>query len=605
MAIQYFSVPMSGEGGFEFRVAYDSFPQGDGNLVAATIQWRRTGSYGYGAFSGAAAWSLAIGGAGGSTISGTINFSAPAGGAIDWQWVASHQAVITGTSASISASLATGTQGAGTGSFSTLSVPLVTASRSSFSEVAGPAIVAFDAGRQITIHTNRQSTAYTHNLIVSFGGTYETIATGVGASFNWTPPLSLLTQIPSSLSGNGYVRTETYNGSTYLGRIDSVFTLRAGVGVIPVVSSVVATEQNSSVASIVGLPVQSLSSLALNVNASGVQGSTIIAREATFQGATVPTGTIVNASQAGTLPVTGKATDSRGRQSATWSGSLTVLPYSLPVATSLQARRANVSNVADENGAYLRVDLSAAVQSLINSTQRNSLTVRVFTRPHSGGAWTARNVIVHGSLTYNSSFQVTGGAIFSGTSSWDVQVRVEDKFAVYTEDTVVSSTRVPIDVNQTSVGIGKMHEQGALDVGAGGIFDDGMLVINSGDLASDAAPGIVELATQAEADAGTDASKAMTPKQARDAIYSPHAEAAGTVTVAASGVTTVTFPVGRFTQVPVVTAVVVGNGNVCVAHVGIPTTSDVVVRIFTIAGGQTTGVVHWTATQMRSGSASG
>lgn len=481
MALQYFSVPMSGDGGFEFRVAYDAFPQGAGNLVAATIQWRRVGSYGYASHNSAASYSLSINGTGGSTQSSTVNFSAPSGGAIGWQWIASHQAVITGTTASISASFATGTQGAGSGSFSTLTVPIATASRASFTTVGGPAITAFDAGQQITIHTNRQSTAYTHNLIVSFGGTYQTIATGVGASFNWTPPLSLLTQIPSSLSGNGYIRTETYSGSTYLGRLDTVFTLRAGVGVIPVVSSVVATEQNSSVASIVGRPVQSLSSLALNVNAAGVQGSTVIAREATFRGATVPTGTIVNASQAGTLPITGRATDSRGRQSASWSGSLTVLPYSLPAATSFQARRANVSNVVDENGTYLRVDLSAAVQSLINSTERNSLTVRVFTRPHSGGVWTARNVIVHGSLTYNGSLQVTGGAIFSGMSSWDVQVRVEDKFAVYTADVVVSSTRVPIDVNETSVGIGKMHEQGTLDVG-GPIYSDSNLVLTRGNL---------------------------------------------------------------------------------------------------------------------------
>jgi len=81
--------------------------------------------------------------------------------------------------------------------------------------------------------------------------------------------------------------------------------------------------------------------------------------------------------------------------------------------------------------------------------------------------------------------------------------------------------------------------------------------------------------------------------------------AAGAVTVAATGTTTVTFPVGRFTQPPIVTALVVGHANVCVAHVGPPSATSVVVRAYTVSGAQVAGVVHWTATQMLSGSAAG
>ena len=56
-------------------------------------------------------------------------------------------------------------------------------------------------GSAVTIYTNRQSTATTHTLLYSFGSASGTIASNVGASVSWTPPLSLASQIPSATSG--------------------------------------------------------------------------------------------------------------------------------------------------------------------------------------------------------------------------------------------------------------------------------------------------------------------------------------------------------------------------------------------------------------------
>lgn len=595
-----FEVAMTGAGGYRFRVVYTVTPQSNGVLVAVTSQWMRTGTY-FGENSGAAPYSLTIGGFG--SKSGTRVFD---GSLTGWQWIESTSVLFTsGTSTSITATFNTGTTQAGSGSINSLTVPIAFASKASFSEVAGPAITAFDAGHQITIHTNRQSTAFTHNLIMSFGGEYLTIATGVTASYNWTPPLALLATIPNAASGAGFIRTETYSGSTYMGRIDTVFTLRAGSDVVPSATGVTFADQNTDVVTLVGKPVQGLSRVKMTVTGAGVYSSTITAAEATMLGSTVPTGGEIAVTQSGNLPVTAKVTDSRGRN-ATWAGTLNALAYTPPGVTNYQARRSNASGVLVDDGLYLRVDLNAAVASLINSTQRNALTVRIFTRQNGTGPWTARNVINPGGLTYNSNVVITGGGIFSATASWDVRVQVQDKFATYIADTTVATASVTLDMFGKNVGVGKIWEQGALDVGAGGIFDDGMLVINSGDLASDAAPGIVELATQAEVDAGTDASKAVTPKQARDAIYSPHATASGTASVAASGLTTVNFPAGRFTVPPNMDQpAVIGGANVAVAFISTVTATAFTVRIFTIAGGQTSGTIHWTATQMRSGSASG
>ena len=56
-------------------------------------------------------------------------------------------------------------------------------------------------GSSVTINTNRLSSSATHTLTYTFGSASGTIATNVGASTGWTPPLSLASQIPSATSG--------------------------------------------------------------------------------------------------------------------------------------------------------------------------------------------------------------------------------------------------------------------------------------------------------------------------------------------------------------------------------------------------------------------
>jgi len=86
------------------------------------------------------------------------------------------------------------------------------------------------------------------------------------------------------------------------------------------------------------------------------------------------------------------------------------------------------------------------------------------------------------------------------------------------------------------------------------------------------------------------------------------ATAAGVVNVAATGITAITFPVGRFTVPPVVqvTLQTSAGGVVAVPFVGAaPTLTGAQVRIFTLGGAQVAGVVMWTAHQQTSTSASG
>lgn len=602
--MQYFDAPMTGPGGFTLRVAYEVQTVSGGQQVAATAQWFR-GAYGSSAFNSAAAYTLDIGG---SAKSGTRNFSAPAGGAIAPQWIESHAVTFSGgASTYITVTFNTGTSSAGNGAINTLTVPIATASKASFTEVAGPAITAFDAGHPITVHTNRQSASFTHDIAYAFGASGSVmIATGVGLNVGWTPPLSLLDQIPNATSGSGIVGMNTFNGSAGVGYAATPFTLRAPASVVPTATGCTYTDQNASVASIVGKPVAGLSRVKLTVTGAGIYSSTITAAEATLLGTTVASGGEIAVTQAGMLPVTAKVTDSRGRQ-GTWAGTLDALAYAPPAPSApWQLRRCSSIGTPQDDGAFLRLDLAAAVASLINGTQRNAITIRVFTRPNGGSVWTPRNVIVPGGITYNTWVLVSGGGIFSATASYDVRVRIEDKFAATDVETTVATASVTLDLFGKNVGVGKIWERGALDVG-GDIYQSGQVVIDASDLATATTPGIVELGTQAEVDVGTDAMRAVTPATLRNRAWAPYSTAAGRGTSSASGAVTVTLPAGRFTQPPRISVTPGLHANVITPRVAAdPTATSFQVQMFTMPGGAIVAAnFDWIAIQMTAGSGSG
>lgn len=114
-------------------------------------------------------------------------------------------------------------------------------------------------------------------------------------------------------------------------------------------------------------------------------------------------------------------------------------------------------------------------------------------------------------------------------------------------------------------------------------------------------------ATQAQVNAGTSADTFVSPTGLRNSANIPYAFANGFATIAASGVTSVALPAGRFSVPPhvVVTPITSVGGVVSVPWVGAePTTSSFNCRLYTLNGGQVGGTVQWHASQMQAGSAS-
>jgi microcystin-dependent protein len=322
-----------------------------------------------------------------------------------------------------------------------------------------------EVGSPLRIETNRASNSFTHNLSFAFGNWSQSIATGVGASFDWTPPLALLQQIPNETSGGGTLWCETFNGSTSLGVRSIPVMLSAPASVVPTVNSITLADDNPNVVALVGAFVQGLSIVKATVNAQGVQGSTIRSSAFGLDGKTAPSGGSIPTDVSGSRPITATATDSRGRV-GTFAVTINVLPYAPPSAPALQVRRAVAGGTVNEDGTLLRVELTASAASIIaGGAQKNSLTIRAFTRLSGTSAWTARDVINPSGLSYASNFLITGGGIFDATSSYDVRIEVADKFATVSQVVQVSTSAIAVDINGNSgVGIGQYHQRGALDV---------------------------------------------------------------------------------------------------------------------------------------------
>lgn len=221
-------------------------------------------------------------------------------------------------------------------------------------------------GSAVTITTNRLTTSATHTLSYAFGNTTGTIATDVGASTSWTPPLSLAAQIPNATSGLCTIYCTTYVGGVQTGYSTVSLTLNVPSTVVPTISSVTASEATAGIASQFGVYVRTRSKLSVAISATGVQGSTISSYRTSLDNVTYTTSSFTSntLNTAGTVTMTVTVTDSRGRTAST-TRSITVTDYSPPSLTKFTSERCNSTGSAVQvDGTKVRVSLAGSVSSV-------------------------------------------------------------------------------------------------------------------------------------------------------------------------------------------------------------------------------------------------
>ena len=302
------------------------------------------------------------------------------------------------------------------------------------------------AGVACTIHMNKQAN-FTHKVSYWFGNKKGTIATGVVDNCSWTPPTSLLDQIPNASTGSGTISVETYSGSTKIGETKSCgFTLHLPNNSEPTIGTITLTEQHAGVkAKNANVTVQQISKKLVSVPVSAKYSASI--KTVTCDGVTLSnnngtyTGYISNKSN-GTYKVT--TTDSRGLQSSN-TVTQTFYEYAKPFINATLKRESETSakGTLSVNGSYSTI-LSNTVTMTIQRNDSSSPT-------------TVSPSLSNGSISYSKSY-----TDLNYVQSFTIKVKVTDGFGESVEVTAV------LGVGQYALWMGKYNVKvgGKLNVGS-------------------------------------------------------------------------------------------------------------------------------------------
>ena len=340
-----------------------------------------------------------------------------------------------------------------------LSIPLPQIKRAStISDVTGT------LGSEMTLDISRKDSSYTHNLKYEFGKLSGTIATDVGTSCSWTPPLSLATAMPNRTSDLGQIVLETYSGSTKIGQTNCILTLNVPDSVKPTLDSITLTDSNATVKNLLNTAntfAQVMSNVKVTFNsASGAYGSTISSYRAEIVGKNQSTnsnnGLLGMMNFNGTVTIRATVTDSRGRTSNAVDVKVTVINYFTPQISFTLQRSGSASTT-------LTVTRNARIAPLtVGGKQKNKMIISFKYKEHSatnyttdtgsaGGTWTTID-----NLT-NSSANLA--ATFSTLKTYDIIGKIEDAFTSYEFLATVGTEKFPLAIRPDRIGLGKTPEK--------------------------------------------------------------------------------------------------------------------------------------------------
>lgn len=289
------------------------------------------------------------------------------------------------------------------------------------------------AGTACMIHMNKKAN-YTHKVSYWFGNRKETIATGVVDNCSWTPPTSLLDQIPNAQTGAGTITVETYNGNTKIGDGSCGFTLHLPSDASPSAGELTITENNANVKSKGDdITVQQISSKTVKVTATPKYYASI--SSVTLNGANMTLNNGEYTVTVGNLndgKFTVKVKDSRGL-TASKAVEQKFYSYSRPQITGASLKRVSETEANGE----LKID------GKYSTTLNNTLKVEIMRNDVSYYTVleaTLSDGNVSASKTYDDLYY---------TASWSVDIRLTDGFGE------TANTTVRLGVGQYAVAIGK------------------------------------------------------------------------------------------------------------------------------------------------------
>lgn len=324
----------------------------------------------------------------------------------------------------------------------------------------------------VRLGISRKSSSFTHDVQLRMGS--ATIASWNGQSTPSSLSLSesqvnnMLSRMSSSTSSTVTLRVQTKSGSSNIGSaVSRTATASVSSTVVPTINDRFDISISGSGADkTMGNYIQNMSKAKVVFTSSARGGAGVSRRTVTVDG-TIHNGyniTSQTLSKSGSIPVKVEITDTRGRK-ASKTKDISVLAYSTPTISSFRVER--------ESGNQSRAQITySGTSSTLPS--KNKVNIKVQRQLTGGSSWStidSRDDSGDDSGNFNRSIVDTGA---STSSSYMYRVVATDTVKnTATREQSLSTARVLFDMNaDKGIGIGKMHERGALDVAGSAYFEE-------------------------------------------------------------------------------------------------------------------------------------
>ena len=282
-------------------------------------------------------------------------------------------------------------------------------------------------GQAQTLTLTRYSAAFKDTITWTCGTASGTIAAlSQETTFAFTPPMELAAQAPNAAAVEIRFVVSTYqaDGTTLVATSSTTIAAAIPETVKPS-CMLVASDTTGSFAAY-GAYVQGRSRLRLVVTPTLAYGSEIASYQIVADGRTYTASDVTTdpIAGSGTLTLTARVTDRRGRTSDAATVTITVLPCAAPQISSFTAQRCAADGTADEEGLYIKVTFGAAISPL---NHKNTAAYCVRYKKTGTEDWTTITL-----TDYAGQYAVSSGTtVFAAAAAdaWDVQISAQDAFA--------------------------------------------------------------------------------------------------------------------------------------------------------------------------------
>lgn len=311
----------------------------------------------------------------------------------------------------------------------------------------------------VTVSISRASSSFTHKVKVGWGGSWYLLAENVATSYSFTPPMNYCNTIPNATSGTATVKVETISNGSWIGEVTKTITFNVPSSVVPSVGISVTANNTLS-----GTNIANKTTFTVKpTNATGSYKSTIKSYAITggFLNSTSSSGATTGTLGAGDYTLQVKVTDSRGR-TATASQKVTVYAYDKPTV-SMKVKRTDANGATSTEGTYVSGTVTFSIYNP-NNGNANAKQYALYKKTKTATSWTTVKDFTTLSA-YSGDLAVDFGTGFAVGTSYDVRVSIKDSYNTVSYDTSVSTKSALLNLEKNGVGVGKIWEQGALDVG--------------------------------------------------------------------------------------------------------------------------------------------